>query len=338
MKTSFAPFPFANRRRHALALLGAGAGSAALGLAPLTVRAQADWPNRPVRIIVPFAAGSFTENAARVVAAELHEQLGQPFIVETRGGAGSTIGTSAVAKAAADGYTLLFTDNSFMVSSALYPSLPYDPIKEIAQITPAAEAATMLLVRNDLPAPDLKALVALARTKPGDLNYGSGGLGSSAHLAVELFLGQADIRMTHVPYKGVAAALTEVAAGRIDVGLSSVGTAGAFVKGGRLRALAITGKSRHPEYPDVPTFAEAGFPDYTMTYVFGFMAPAGLPAAIFDRLHGAIRTAVSRPKVAQVFATSGAMPYATPSAEYQDLVRREIATWKTVIERAGVKP
>jgi tripartite-type tricarboxylate transporter receptor subunit TctC len=300
--------------------------------------AQAAWPSRPVRIIVPFAAGSFTETAARAIGAELSTQFGQPFIVETRGGAGSTVGTDAVAKAAPDGHTLLLTDNSFAVSSALYARLPYDPEKDILKVSTVAEAPAVIMVRQDLAPRTLRDLVDLARRQPRGLTYGSGGQGSSAHLAVELFLAGADVDMTHVPYKGVAAALLDLIAGRIDVGLSSVGSAAQHIKGGWVRGLAVAGRERHPLLPEVPTFTEAGFPDYNMVYWFGVMAPAGTPAAVVTQLQQGIAQAVAQAKIRDAFAGAGVRPVASMPADFSRRVDDEARIWKRVIVRAGVKP
>ena len=295
------------------------------------------WPTKTVRIIVPFAAGSFTETAARAVGAELSNQTGQAFIIETRGGAGSTLGTDAVAKAAPDGHTLLFTDNSFAVSSALYAKLPYDPEKDIIKVSTAAEAPAVIMVRQDLAPKTLKELVELARKQPKNLTFGSGGQGSSAHLAVELFFSSVDAELTHVPYKGVAAAILDLIAGRIDVGLSSVGSAAQHIKGGRVRGLAVAGKERHPLLPEVPTFAEAGYPDYNMVYWFGFMAPGGTPPAIITQVQQGIAKAVEQPKVRDAFAGAGVRAVASQPADFAKRVDDEARTWKRVITRAGIK-
>jgi tripartite-type tricarboxylate transporter receptor subunit TctC len=296
------------------------------------------WPTKPVRIIVPFAAGSFTETAARAIGAELANQYGQAFVVETRGGAGSTLGTDAVAKSAPDGYTLLFTDNSFAVSSALYAKLPYDPERDIAKVSPVAEAPAVIMVRPDLAAKTLKDLVDAAKRAPRSLTFGSGGQGSSAHLALELFLGQTGIEMTHVPYKGVAAALVDLIGGRIDVGLSSVGSAAQHIRAGKLRGLAVAGRERHTLLPDVPTFAEAGFPDYQMIYWFGFMAPGATPQPILGQLQQGIARAVEQPRVRESFAGAGVRAVASGSPEFTRRVDDESRLWKRVITRAGIKP
>jgi tripartite-type tricarboxylate transporter receptor subunit TctC len=315
--------------RSALLLTSLGLG--------LTVSAQTTWPNKPVRIVVPFAAGSFTETAARAIGAELSNQLGQAFIVETKGGAGSTLGTDVVAKSAPDGYTLLLTDNSFAVSTALYPKLPYDPEKDLVKISTVAEAPAVMMVKSDAPYKSLKELVEHAQKTPKSLTYGSGGQGSSAHLAIELFFSGVNAELTHVPYKGVAAALLDLMAGRIDVGLSSAGSAAQHIKGGKLRGLAVVGKDRHPLIPEVPTFTEAGYGQYGMVYWFGLMAPANMPPAILSKLQQALAKAVEQPKVIEIFAATGARAVATSSADFTRKVDEEARVWKSVVTKAGIK-
>jgi len=309
---------------------------ACLVCATLT-HAQTNWPNKPVRIIVPFSAGSFTETAARAVGAELSQQLGQPFIVETKGGAGSTLGTDFVAKSAPDGYTLLVTDNSFAVSSALYPKLPYDPEKDIIKVSTIAQAPALIMVKSDSPFKTLKELVDHAQKNPKVLTYGSGGQGSSAHLAIELFFSGVNAELTHIPYKGVAAALLDLMAGRIDVGLSSAGSSAQHIKGGKLRGLAVVGTERHPLIPEVPTFAEAGYANYDMVYWFGMMAPANMPPAIQSKLHQALSQALEQPKVVEIFASAGARAVALKSSDFTKRVEDESRTWKRVVTKAGIK-
>jgi len=299
--------------------------------------AQAPWPARPVKIIVPFAPGSFTDTAARAVAVELGNQLGQPFVIENRGGAGSTIGTDAVAKAAPDGYTFLLTDNSFAVSAALYKSLPYHPSSDIAQVALVADAPAVLAARNGLKTRTLRDTVEFARKNPGTLNFGSGGQGSSAHLAMEAFLLQNGLKMVHVPFKGVAEAMTEIAADRIDVGIGSVGSTVQHINGKRLFALAVSGKQRNPMLPDVPTFAEAGYPEYGMMYWFGVMAPAAVPAAIVERMNQEVGKAVKTDRVAKTFAAAGVTTVVAPAAAFRQRVADEISTWKDVIARAHIE-
>ena len=295
------------------------------------------WPTKAVRIVVPFAPGALTDIAARAIGAELGEQLGHQFIVENKGGAGGTLGTADVAKSPADGSSFVFTDNSYMISAGLYSKLPYDPVKDLLPVTLAVEAAAIMIARHDLPAKNVSELVALAKAKPRTLTYGSGGQGSSAHLATELFLAQAGVEMVHVPFKGVAAAIADVVGGRIDVTISTVGAALGQVKSGKARALAVTGKERVPSLPDVPTFAESGYPDYDMVYRFGFLAPVRTPPAIVNRMRDEVAKAAAKPRVRELLIPQGARPVASTPAEYGAIIEREMRTWKAVIERAGVK-
>ena len=295
------------------------------------------WPTKTVRIVVPFAPGALTDIAARALALELSDQLGQQFIVENKGGAGGTLGTNDVAKSPPDGSSFAFTDSSFMISAGLYPKLPYDPLKDLVPVTLAVEAAAILIARQDLPAKNMRELVALAKAKPRTLTYGSGGQGSSAHLAMELLLIQAGAEMVHVPFKGVAAAIADVLGGRIDVSISSVGAALGYVKGGKVRALAVTGRERLASLPEVPTFAESGFPDYDMVYRFGFLAPAATPPAIVTRMRDEVAKAGQKQRVRDLLAPQGARMVASTPAEYAALIQREMRMWKSVIDKAGVK-
>lgn len=314
--------------------------AALCGLAVLpdhTALAQSTWPAKTIRIVVPFAPGAFTDLAARALAVEFSEQLGHQAVVENRGGAGSTLGTDMVAKAPADGYTLLVTDNSLSISPGLYAKLPYDPLKDFIHISLVAEVPAIMVARLDLAAKTPKELVELAQAKPGMLTFGSGGQGSSAHLATELFLSGASARMQHVPFKGVAVAIAEVVAGRIDLAVSSLGTPLSHVRSGRVRALGVTGKERSPLLPDVPTFAEAGFPQFNMTYWFGLSVPAGTPPEIVSRLRQEITRAAGQPKLKEVFLSQGARPVTSAPGEYSRRLADEIRVWKGVIEKAGVK-
>ncbi|GAB2887574.1 tripartite tricarboxylate transporter substrate binding protein [Paralcaligenes ginsengisoli] len=299
--------------------------------------AQSGWPTKPIRIVVPFAPGSFTDTAARVVGSELSKQLKQPVVVENHGGAGSTIGTEIVAHAKPDGYTFLLTDNSFAVSAALYEKLPYKPFKDFAQVSLVAEAPAVLVARTNLPTKTLKATLDEARAHPDTLTFGSGGTGSSAHLAMELLLLQAHVKARHIPYKGVAASITDIVAQRIDIGIGSVGSTAQYIVNGRLMGLAVSGSKRHPMFPQVPTFAEAGFPDYQMMYRFGVMAPAKTPPAIIDRMQKEIAHALESPQVNKVFGAAGVQPTSSSSSNYAKQVRDESAMWKDVIHRANIK-
>jgi len=310
--------------------------TATLSIAMPSAHAQATWPTKPIRVVVPFAPGSFTDTAARTVGAELSAQLGQTVVVENKGGAGSTLGTDIVAKAPADGYTFLVTDNSFAVSAALYKKLPYNP-KEVIQVSLLADGPAVLVARPTLGTKTLKETIDFARANPGKLTFGSGGQGSSAHLAMEAFLMQNKAQLVHVPFKGIAAAMVDVAAGRVDIAIGSAGSTSAYVKDNRLLGLAVSGDARHPAMPNVPTFAEAGFPSYKMMYWFGMMAPAGTPPAIVDRMQKEIAKAVATPKVVSVFSAAGVRPIATTSAVFTKMVQSEITLWSEVIARANIK-
>src|SRR5258707_4405516 len=251
----------------------------ALALVAQNLWAQT-WPTKTVRIVVPFAPGALTDIAARALAAELSEQLGQQFIVENKGGAGGTLGTNDVAKSPPDGSSFAFTDRSFMVSAGLYPKLPYDPLKDLVPVTLAVDAAAILIARLDLPAKNVRELVALAKAKPGTLTYGSGGEGSSAQLAIAHLLLHAGAAIVRRHISGLAGAIAEVLGGRIDVRISTVGAALGPVKGGKVRAPAVTGKERVPALPEGPTFAESGVPGYHNLYPFRFLPPAATPPAV----------------------------------------------------------
>jgi tripartite-type tricarboxylate transporter receptor subunit TctC len=313
------------------ALLGAA-------LSPIALRAafgQA-WPDRAIRIVVPFAPGSFTDVAARLLATELTAQLGQPVIVENRGGAGSTTGTLAVVRAEPDGYTLLLTDISLSISPGLYPKLPYDPLRDLAQVSRIADSPAILLVRPGLGVRTVAELVALARQKPGEITFGSGGPGSSAHLAMELFLNVAGIQAQHVPFRGIAAAIAEMIGGRVDMAIGSLASGLAQVQGGTLLGLGITGAQRSALLPDVPTFAESGLPGFDVPYWFGLAAPAATPPQIIERLNREVVRACGQPRLREAFAKQAAVA-ATSSAE--DMTRhlaREIEVWREVIARANI--
>ncbi len=300
-------------------------------------QAQSQWPTKVIRLVVPFAAGSFTDTAARLVGTELSAQLGQTVIVENKGGAGSTLGTDYVAKATPDGYTFLLTDNSFAVSSALYEKLPYAP-KDLVQVSLVADSPAVLVARPNLPTKTLKDTMRVAHIEPSKLTFGSGGQGSSAHLAMEGFLMQNNSQMVHIPFKGIAAAVVDVTADRVDLAIGSVGSTSNYIRDGRLLGLAVTGDTRQPLFPNVPTFAEAGFPNYKMKYWFGVMAPAGTSQAILDKMQKEIAKAVNAPRLREIFNNSGVRPLSTSSAAFTSLVKDETASWLEIIKRADIKP
>jgi tripartite-type tricarboxylate transporter receptor subunit TctC len=281
--------------------------------------------------------GSFTDLAARALAGELAGPLGHPVVVENRPGAGTTVGTAAVAHADPDGHTLLVTENSFTISSALYPRLPYDSINDFSPITLVAEAPYILWSRPNLEARTIKELVEAAKAKPGGLTFASGGQGTSSHLSAELFFEKTGIAVVHVPFKGVGASMIDVMAGRVDFGGSSIASPTAHLRAGRLRPLAVTGSARNPLLPDVPTFAEAGFPGYDAPIWFGVMAPAGTPRATAARLEEELRQAMTRPTVRDLFARQGAVPQTLAGADFTRRVAAETRAYKDLVDRRGIK-
>lgn len=309
----------------------------ALLLAIPLAQAQKNFPSHSIRIVVPVVPGSFTDLAARALAADMSGPLGQHVFVENRPGAGTTLGADVVAKSAPDGHTLLITENSFSISPALYPRLPYDPIKDFVPITIVAEAPYILWSRPDLPARTLKELVDLAHAKPNELTFGSGGQGTSSHLSAELFFEKAKVAVTHVPFKGVGASMTEVMAGRVDFGGSSIASPIGHIRTGRLRPLAVTGNERSPMLPEVPTFAEAGFPDYDTPIWFGFMAPAGTPLTVVARIHDELTKSLAKPAIRELFQKQGARVFTISSAEFSRRIAAETQTWKDLVARRGIK-
>jgi tripartite-type tricarboxylate transporter receptor subunit TctC len=307
-------------------------------LAPIATKlhAQTNWPQQVVRIVVPFAPGAFTDVSARLLAQELTEQIGQSVIVENRGGAGGTAGTVMVVRAPPDGYTLLLTDTSLSISPGLYPNLPYDPVKDLAQISRIADSPSILLVRPGLGPRNLADLVALAKQKPGQITFGSGGPGSSAHLAMELLLNVTDTKGLHVPFRGVAAAIAEVIAGRVDMAIASLAAGVAHVKSGALLGLAVSGDKRSTLLPDVPTFIEAGVPRYDMSYWWGIAAPANTPAPIIERLHREVVKACAQPRLQTAFQKQAAVAVTSTPQEMTRYLEREIAVWRNVIKSANV--
>ncbi len=295
-----------------------------------------NWPDRAIRIIVPFAPGSFTDIAARLLATELTEQLGQPVVVENRGGAGSTAGTQAVARAEPDGYTLLLSDISLSISPAIYPKLPYDPLKDLAFISRIADSPALLMARPGLGVRTLGELIALGKQRPGELTFGSGGPGSSAHFAMELFLDTAGIKALHVPFRGIAAAIGEMVGGRVDMAIGSLASGLSQVQAGALLGLGITGAQRNALLPDVPTFAEAGQPRFDVPYWFALAAPAATPPQIVERLHRETVRACAQPRLRDAFTKQAAVAVTSTPAEMTQHIAREIEVWRGIVARANI--
>ena len=300
--------------------------------------AQAPYPSRPVSIVVAFSPGGPNDVMARILATKLSANLGHPFIVENKPGAGGTIGTAQVAKASADGYTLLFNSAPFVTAPALYGSkLSFDTLREITGITKVAESPLVLMTSLDSPHKSLKGLIASAKAQPGKLNFGSGGVASTPHLATSLLEVMSSIDMQHVPYRGGSPALTALMGGEIDILLDSITSGGPFLTSGNLRALAVTGPKRAAKLPDVPTFSEAGLPDYKMVHWVGLAAPARTPSAILDKLHREVLKAMSADDVKARFAELGAEPAVGSREEFNEFLKAEVAQWSRIVKQANIQ-
>jgi len=296
-----------------------------------------EWPTKPVKLVVPFAPGGATDIIARIVAQKLGERLGQPVVVDNRPGAGTTIGNAAVAKAAPDGYTLLFAPTPLVITQALYPSLPYDVDKDLAPVSLLAVSPFILVVNAALPAKDVTELIALARAKPGTLTFCSAGSGSVPHLSGELFKLNAKVDMVHVPYKGGGPAISDLIGGQVNMMFATPIEVMAHVKSGKLRVLATTASKRLPALPDVPTVQESGVPQFDVYAFFGMLAPAGTPRPIIDRLAKEVAQVMQDPEVLQRFAEQSAEPRVLGSDAFGAFLKSERTKWADVVKRSGAK-
>jgi tripartite-type tricarboxylate transporter receptor subunit TctC len=317
-------------RRIGLAL--ALAGSVAVPAA-----AQ-DYPERAVKIIVPFGAGGPADNYARYVADQLQKTWNQSFVVESRPGAGSFIGTSEVAKAAPDGYTLLMMSNTHTVNETLRPSRPFNLMRDFVGIAPINYSDLIMVVHPSVPANNLKEFLALAKSKPGALNYASSGLGTPYHMAGELFKALSGTDIVHVPHKASGDARTAVLGGHVQMMIDAITTTAPTVQGGQVRALGTTGKTRSDLLPDVPTVAEAGVPGYEATIWLGLMAPTGTPKPVVDKLNAEVNKMLARSDTKEAWAKQGAVPMVMSPAEFDTYLRADIDKWADVIQKAGIKP
>jgi len=299
--------------------------------------AQAGWPDRPVRIIVPYLAGGPADTAARLVAQGLTERIGQPFVVENRPGAGGNIGSEAIARATPDGYTLGIGGSTTGANVGLYKSLPYDPLKSFATIAIFYRDANILVVQPSSPVNSVADLIALAKAKPGLLTYSSSGNGTSTHLAGALFNAMAGLDVTHVPYKGVPPAIAAVIGEQVTMMFASSTIVAPQIRAGKVKALAVTGLKRLPAFPDVPTMAEAGLAGFEATTWTGLMAPAGTPAAIVERLHREVVAVLSAPNVRATMESQGFEVVGSTPVEMQDLIRSDIEKWGGLLRAIGAK-
>jgi len=299
--------------------------------------AAADYPARPVHLIVPFAAGGPADVYARYVGQYLGQALGQAFVVEDRPGAGSIIGTDAVAKAAPDGYTLLVMSNTHTTNESLYPKKPFQLMRDFVAVAPINQSDLVMVVHPSVPAADLKTFIALAKAEPGQLNYASSGPGTPYHLAGELFKAMTGTDITHVPYKSSSAARTDVIGGQVQMMFDAITTMAPNITANQVRALGTTGLKRSTVLPDVPTVAEAGVPGYEATIWLGIMAPAATPPAIVDQLNTEIVKLVNRADIDAAWAKQGAQPMAMSPAAFDKFLRADIEKWAKVVKLSGAK-
>jgi tripartite-type tricarboxylate transporter receptor subunit TctC len=311
----------------------------ALTLALASGLAQAQsYPNRTVKIVVPFAAGGPADNYARFVAQRLTDELKQPFVVDNKPGAGSIIGTDLAAKSAADGYTLLMMSNTHTVNESLIPSKPFALMKDFVGISPVNYSALLLVAHPSVPVKNVAELLALAKSKPGKINYASSGNGTPYHMAGELFKFMAGIDMTHVPYKGSSGARTDIVGGQVDVMFDAETTMAALARDGKVRALASTGLTRSANLPDIPTVNESGVPKFEASIWLGLMAPKGTPADVVNKLNAEVRKIVNNPEVKAAWAKQGAVPMSMTVPEFDQYLNADIAKWANIVKVSGAKP
>ena len=310
----------------------------ALASTTALAHAQAGYPTRTVRLIVPSSPGGGTDISARILAPQLTQFLGQQVIVENRPGAGTMIGGEAVVRAAPDGYTLLMGISTLAINPAMYKKVPYDALKDLAPISQAVALSNVLTIHPSLPSRNLKDFIAFAGARPGQINFASAGLGTSPHLSMELFLVLAGLNMVHVPYKGSGPGVTDLLAGHVPVMMPNMLSAQPHIKSGRLRALGVTGTKRAPGADDIPTIAEAGVPGYEAVQWYGVLAPAATPRDIITRLHTGIVRALQNPEVRQRLLNDGAEPVGSSPEQFSAYLRSETEKWAKVIKAAGIKP
>jgi tripartite-type tricarboxylate transporter receptor subunit TctC len=298
-----------------------------------TWAAAQDFPNRPIRLVVPYGPGGVTDINARTLATRLGEILGQSVVVDNRAGGASIVGSDAVAKAKPDGYTLLLTSTALAANHILFKKIPYDPLKDLMPVSFVSTVPTVLVVHNNVPAQNLKELVQLARSKPEAMNYGSAGNGSGNHLTTEVFLNTTGLKVQHIPYKGGGAVMADLVAGQVTFVFAVLPTALPFITSGKLRALGVSSAQRNPALPDVPTVAESGYPGFNVAEWVGIFAPAGTPAPIIDKLNAAINQTLKHPDVVTRFKSLGADIVGGPPSVLDTYFRSEVNKWSRLAEQ-----
>jgi tripartite-type tricarboxylate transporter receptor subunit TctC len=307
-----------------------------LAVASFAAAAQ-NYPNRPVKIVVPYAVGGSADVYGRVLAAKLSEALGQPFVIENRPGAGAIVGTDAVAKSAPDGYTLLVMSNTHTVNETLFPKKPYELMRDLAPITGINSQDLLLVANPKVPASNLKEFLAYAKKNPGKLNYASSGPGTPYHMAGELFKYMAGVDIVHIPHKGSDQARTAVLGGEVDIMFDAISTIIGQVNAGKLKALGTSGRTRSPVTPDVPTISEAGVPGYEATIWLGLMAPAATPKPIIEELNSAVNKVINSPDIKENWAKQGAVPMGMTPDQFGKFIRADIQKWAKLVKETGMK-
>lgn len=311
--------------------------SIACGLASVAAYAQETYPNKPIRFVVPWPPGGASDIVARLIAQKMTESMGQPVVIENRPGAGGMVGSEAVARAAPDGYTMLYgSTGPNAINASLYKKMPYDSVKDFTGVTQVNVLPLILMVNPKVPANSVQELIDLARAKPGSVNYGSVGKGSAHHLAAELFKSMAKIDIVHVPYKGSAPALVDLIAGRIQMHFDTILASEAHIRAGSVRALAVTSAKRPLQLPDLPTVAEAGLPGYEMNAWQTVVVPAGTPDAIVKRLNTEIHKALAAPDVKDKLVSLGTIVIVNSAEEETQRIRDEVAKWAKAVKESGL--
>jgi tripartite-type tricarboxylate transporter receptor subunit TctC len=314
---------------------------AALALSALTVAgtAQAAWPERPITIVVPFPAGGGTDTFARPLAHQLGEQIGKSVVIDNKGGAGGTLGAGVAARATPDGYTFFMGGAHHAVAPSIYKKLSYDIQKDFVPVALLAQPPQVIVVNpTKLPVKSVKELLEHAKANPGHINFGSAGVGSTHHLAGELFALKAGVSLTHVPYQGAGPMLTGLITGQVDMAFDGLGSSASHIRAGSIRPLAVAAAQRSPTLPDVPTVAEAGIPDYEVSTWYAMWAPAGTPPDIVKRMSEEITKALSAPKIKELWMSNGTVTPNLTGADFGKFVDSEIVRWSKVVKEAGVEP